>query len=156
VPAAQQIEDKTTDFNPSYHQAGDTIDNMDRYYYVEMVEQLVGSLAHLAGVGSALPPTPSPTASNTATAVPSPTATSVPTDRATQLPTHTATHTSTAAPSLPPSNTPSPTTVAPTLPPPVTSEPTDPKPTTAPTSAQSAEPGLGIRAYLPFALVESK
>lgn len=69
----QQIEDKTSDFNRYYHQAGDTVDHMDAAYWQAMMRGLVATIATWAGVvPPALTPTvpTSPTASATMTVVP--------------------------------------------------------------------------------------
>ncbi len=77
VPSVQQIEDKTTDFNKYYHQAGDTVEHMDAEYWQSMMRGLAATIATWAGLvpepATPLPttgPTPSPAATPTPRATP--------------------------------------------------------------------------------------
>jgi hypothetical protein len=72
VPSVQQIEDKTSDFNRYYHQAGDTVDHMDHEYWHAMMRGLVATIVTWAGLVPE-PATPTPTIRPTAS--PAPTAT---------------------------------------------------------------------------------
>jgi hypothetical protein len=93
VPSVQQIEDKTSDFNRYYHQAGDTVDHMDSAYWHAMMRGLVATIATWAGVvpavettatppptrptGPSITPPPSTTPLRPPSATPAPSATAV-------------------------------------------------------------------------------
>lgn len=102
VPSVQQIEDKTSDFNRYYHQAGDTVEHMDSEYWQAMMRGLVATIATWAEVQLAAAPTQSVTPA--LTAAPEPSATPAPTETPTTLAT------------VPPSPTPSPEALATPLP----------------------------------------
>ncbi len=99
VPSVQQIEDKTSDFNAFYHQAGDTVDHMDPVYWQAMMRGLVATIATWAGVEPATAATP--TATLASTAPPGPSDTPPPSDTPTPLATASPSPTATPAASTP-------------------------------------------------------
>jgi hypothetical protein len=74
VPAVQQIEDKTNDFNAYYHKAGDTVEHMDADYWQAMMRGLVATVVTWAEIAPIATPTvtaePTPTPKPTATPPP--------------------------------------------------------------------------------------
>jgi hypothetical protein len=74
VPAVQQIEDKTDDFNAYYHKAGDTVAHMDAEYWHAMMRGLVATIATWVEITPIATPTltaePTPTPRPSATPAP--------------------------------------------------------------------------------------
>jgi len=84
MPAVQEIEDKTHDYNRFNHGPGDTVDHMDHDYFLAMVKLAIAAVAHWGEpVSGEVPPTatasPVPSVTLTPSVTPLPTGSPTPT-----------------------------------------------------------------------------